>query len=459
MGWCGHGWPTPARNHDLLSPSDGPGFCPKPHRVGGITACHLLPVSGESQLPTSALPSTGAEGNPSGGEGSPSGGEAKKPLKLLLVAARHHLASADLRALLAFLKSDDCTCKVSLEVADPADHPELLELHRLVATPALIKLEPRPKQVFAGNTLAVQLRTWLPRWQQMEAVTGLGLSLRPAEIDGSRSQREVQLEDQLLVLRQENETLIERLGVQERLLRMVAHELRTPLTAAKLALQSHGLGQIDENRFRDVLFRRLNDIEDLSRDLLEVGTTRWEALFNPQRLDLSQVAAEAILELEKLWLRRGLHLVTDIPADLPDVHADQRRMRQVFLNLLENALKFTPDGGRVSLSLMHRTSQWVQVSICDSGPGIPTQEQRRIFQDRVRLPQTSGTTSGYGVGLSVCRRITEVHGGRIWVVSEPGEGACFHFTVPVWAGQSSPEMQHAEPDPGEQEAVAGADLP
>lgn len=406
-----------------------------------------MPVPGDSESPL-----------PAAAEAS-SGVEAQKPLKLLLLAARHHLATADLRDLLAFLHAEDCTCKVSLQVADPADHPELLELHRLVATPALVKLAPLPKQVFAGNTLALQLRTWLPRWQQMEVVTGLGLSLRPAEINGSRSQREVQLEDQLLVLRQENETLIERIGVQERLLRMVAHELRTPLTAAKLALQSHGLGQIDEGRFRDVLNRRLDDIEALSRDLLEVGTTRWEALFNPQRLDLSQVAAEAILELEKLWVGRGLQLVTDIPADLPDVHADQRRMRQVFLNLLENALKFTPDGGKVSLSLLHRTSQWVQVSLCDSGPGIPRQEQHRIFQDRVRLPQTSGTTSGFGVGLSVCRRIAEVHGGRIWVVSEPGEGACFNFTVPVWTGQSSPEPGRAEAGTSGSDTAAGAELP
>jgi two-component system clock-associated histidine kinase SasA len=303
--------------------------------------------------------------------------------------------------------------------------------------------------VFAGNTISVQVRNWVPRWKQVEVVSSLGLSLRPAEIDGSRSQREVQLEDQLLVLRQENETLIERLGVQERLLRMVAHELRTPLTAAKLALQSHGLGQIDEHRFRDVLNRRLDDIEELSRDLLEVGTTRWEALFNPQRLALGQVAAEAILELEKLWVGRNLELVTDVPADLPDVYADQRRMRQVLLNLLENAFKFTPEGGRVSLTLLHRTSQWVQASVCDTGPGIPIAEQQRIFQDRVRLPQTSGTASGFGVGLSVCRRIAEVHGGRIWVVSEPGEGACFHFTVPVWTGQSAPPASPEEPDPGQ----------
>ncbi|MCX5944358.1 MAG: histidine kinase, partial [Cyanobacteria bacterium] len=302
----------------------------------------------------------------------------RRQLQLLLVAAPRHRATPDIKGLVAFLENEDFGFDVSLEVADPAQRPELLEQHRLVATPALVKLSPGPKQVFAGNTVTQQLRSWLPRWQQMEVVSGLGMSLRPPESDGSRTQRELQLEDQLLVLRQENETLIERLRVQERLLRMVAHELRTPLTAAKLALQSFNLGQIDQSKARDVLGRRLEDIEQLSKDLLEVGTTRWEALFNPQRLNLGAVAAEAILELEKLWVGRGLELVTDIPTDLPDVYADQRRMRQVLLNLLENALKFTPDGGRVSLTILHRTSQWLQVSVCDSGPGIPREEQDRI---------------------------------------------------------------------------------
>ena len=361
----------------------------------------------------------------------------RRHLKLLLVAGTRHRASADVRSLVAFLEKEDFGFEVSLELADPAQRPELLELHRLVATPALIKLEPAPKQVFAGNMLLQQLRNWLPRWQQLEVVSGLGMSLRPAESDGSRTQRELQLEDQVLVLRQENETLIERLRGQERLLRMVAHELRTPLTASKLALQSLNLGQIDQTRFRDVLDRRLDDIEQLSKDLLEVETTRWEALFNPQRIALGPLAAEAILELEKRWVGRGLELITDIPSDLPDVYADQRRMRQVFLNLLENAFKYTPDGGKVRMAIFHRTSQWIEVSVCDSGPGIPVDEQERIFQDRVRLPQTSSTTSGFGVGLSVCRRITEVHGGRIWVVSEPDEGACFCFTVPVWDGQGA----------------------
>lgn len=366
------------------------------------------------------------------GDDEPKG---RQRLKLLLVAARHHLSGQDLRSVVHYLERDDVGFEVTLQLADPSQQPELLELHRLVITPALIKLSPAPKQVFAGSNILQQLKGWVPRWQQDGVVSGLGLSLRPTELDGSRTQKELQLEDQLLVLRQENETLIDRIHAQERLLRMVAHELRTPLTAAALALQSQQLGQIDMDRFQDVLTRRLEEMEALSKDLLEVGTTRWETLFNPQRLDLASVSAEVILELEKLWLGRNVEIRTDIPSDLPKVFADQRRMRQVLLNLLENALKYTGEGGHITLTMFHRTSQWVEVSVCDSGPGIPEGEQQRIFLDRVRLPQTSNRTTGYGVGLAVCRRIVEVHGGRIWVTSKPDEGACFTFTVPIWEGQ------------------------
>ena len=366
------------------------------------------------------------------GDDEPKG---RQRLKLLLVAARHHLSGQDLRSVVHYLERDDVGFEVTLQLADPSQQPELLELHRLVITPALIKLSPSPKQVFAGSNILQQLKGWVPRWQQDGVVSGLGLSLRPTELDGSRTQKELQLEDQLLVLRQENETLIDRIHAQERLLRMVAHELRTPLTAAALALQSQQLGQIDMDRFQDVLTRRLEEMEALSKDLLEVGTTRWETLFNPQRLDLASVSAEVILELEKLWLGRNVEIRTDIPSDLPKVFADQRRMRQVLLNLLENALKYTGEGGHITLTMFHRTSQWVEVSVCDSGPGIPEGEQQRIFLDRVRLPQTSNRTTGYGVGLAVCRRIVEVHGGRIWVTSNPNEGACFTLTVPIWQGQ------------------------
>ena len=359
----------------------------------------------------------------------------RRQLKLLLVASRHHLSRGDIRSLIEYLEKEDCGFNVALEFSDPSDNPELLELYRLVALPALIKLEPSPRQVFAGSSIFEQVKTWVPRWQHERINNRLGVSLRGKTIESDQTQKELLLEDDLLVLRQENETLTKKIHSQESLLRMVAHELRTPLTAAGLALQSQKLGQISMTKFQDVLKRRLEEIEILSKDLLEVGSTRWETLFNPQKVDLASISAEAILELEKQWLNRKIKINTDIPTDLPSVFADQRRMMQVLLNLIENALKFSEDEGEIFITMLHRTNQWVEVIVRDNGPGIPQEEQQRIFVDRVRLPQTSQETTGFGIGLSVCRRIVEVHGGKIWVVSKPTEGACFYFTVPVWRGQ------------------------
>ncbi len=360
----------------------------------------------------------------------------RRQLKLLLVASRHHLSRGDIRSLIQYLERDDCGFNVTLEISDPSENPELLEFYRLVALPALIKLEPLPKQIFAGSSIFEQMKTWVPRWQHDGLIKGLGVSLRSKTLEPNQIQKELLLEDDLLFLRQENETLTKKIHSQESLLRMVAHELRTPLTAAGLALQSQKLGQISMSKFQEVLKRRLEEIELLSKDLLEVGSTRWETLFNPQKVDLANISAEAILGLEKLWLNRKIKINTDIPSDLPSVFADQRRMMQVLLNLIENALKFSEDEGEIFITMLHRTNQWVEVIVRDNGPGIPPEEQQRIFVDRVRLPQTSQETIGFGIGLSVCRRIVEVHGGKIWVVSKPTEGACFYFTVPVWRGQN-----------------------
>ncbi len=359
-----------------------------------------------------------------------------KQLKLILVASRQHLSRGDIRSLVQFLGSKECPFEVSLQISDPSQQPEILELYRLVAIPALIKIDPNPKQVFAGSSIFPQFKSWLPRWEQEGLLTGVGINIRSTEIESVRTRKELLLEDELLGLKQENETLSERIESQERLLRMVAHELRTPLSAAKLAIQSQELGQIDLKRLLEVVKRRLEEIEMLSKDLLEVGSPKWEALFNPQKINLGNISAEVILALEKLWLARGIGIHTDIPSDLPNVFADQRRMRQVLLNLMENAMKFSEKGDTISITMLHRTDQWVEVGVCDMGPGIPKEEQKRIFLDRVRLPQTSNRAKGFGIGLSVCRRIVEVHGGKIWVVSEPNKGACFYFTVPVWNSQN-----------------------
>ncbi|NDD68013.1 MAG: HAMP domain-containing protein [Synechococcaceae bacterium WB9_4xC_028] len=219
----------------------------------------------------------------------------------------------------------------------------------------------------------------------------------------------------------------------------VSHELRTPITlisgysrrllrrAAEVSPEQREQLELVASE-AESMGRLVNDLLEIARD--DAGRLQLQC----QPLDPSDLLASLFERLQPTSAGRLRLHPTDLPQPL-EVNADPDRLSQCLTNLVENALKYTQDGGRISLTMLHRTSQWLQISVCDSGPGIPEEEQQRIFQDRVRLPQTSGGTSGFGVGLSVCRRIVEVHGGKIWVVSEPSEGACFFFTVPVWQGQ------------------------
>ena len=125
-------------------------------------------------------------------------------------------------------------------------------------------------------------------------------------------------------------------------------------------------------------------------------------------------------------------LVKDIPTDLPPVYVDQEKIRQVLINLLGNATKYTPEGGKIELTVMHRTAQKIEVSITDNGLGIPAELRDRVFEERYRL-ERDGEADGYGIGLSLCRRIITAHYGHIWVDDAIGKkGSCFRFTLPVY---------------------------
>jgi two-component system clock-associated histidine kinase SasA len=167
-------------------------------------------------------------------------------------------------------------------------------------------------------------------------------------------------------------------------------------------------------------------------DLLQTATgPSAKLLLQPNQLDLAQFCKEILAEFKGQLQSKSLQLQTDIPSDIPFVYADQERIRQVIVNLLDNALKYTPKGGSLQVSILHRTTQKIQVSICDSGPGIPEENRDRIFQDRFRLERDE-SQDGYGIGLSLCKRIIRAHYGQIWVDSSPNKGSCFHFTLPVY---------------------------
>ena len=119
----------------------------------------------------------------------------RRQLKLLLVASRHHLTRGDIRLLIEYLEGEDCGFDVTMDFSDPTDNPELLELYKLVALPALIKLEPAPKQIFAGSSICSQVKTWVPRWQYEGLMNGMGINLRAKTIESNQTQKELLLEE------------------------------------------------------------------------------------------------------------------------------------------------------------------------------------------------------------------------------------------------------------------------
>lgn len=151
----------------------------------------------------------------------------------------------------------------------------------------------------------------------------------------------------------------------------------------------------------------------------------------PQELDLPTLCLEVIDAFQNRLQEKQQTLTAEIPQDLPTVYADGTQVKRVITNLLDNAIKYTPEGGQVSVVALHRTTQKVQVAIADTGPGIPAENRDKIFEESYRL-QRDVTQEGCGLGLALCQRIIRAHYGQIWVDSAPGEGSSFDFVLPVY---------------------------
>ena len=131
--------------------------------------------------------------------------------------------------------------------------------------------------------------------------------------------------------------------------------------------------------------------------------------------------------------KNGVQLELELDPAVDLVEGDERRIRQVVFNLLSNAVKFTPSGGRVDVSTAKENGE-VRIAVRDTGPGIAAADQARIFEEFQQARDTNGERpEGTGLGLALSRSLVELHGGRIWVESEPGEGSTFTFTLPVGA--------------------------
>jgi two-component system clock-associated histidine kinase SasA len=337
---------------------------------------------------------------------------------------------------------------VQLEVIEIGKHPDLVEHFKLVATPALVKINPPPRQTLAGSNLTAQLQKWWSRWQNAlqtrqhngQQEVGSQASILQTCLPSSEL---IRMSDEIFRLKQEIEELKKQLQFKDQILAMLAHELRSPLTVASIALETIELAKNEQNsqstaELQDQLYQQAKKqfviMNKMITDLLETSKTMSSQLsISPEQLPLSALSEEILTNLQTKFKDKNQQLIQDIPQDLPLVYADGELIRQVIVNLLENAIKYTPARGQITLSIIHRTTQKVQVSVYDTGPGIPEEKRERIFDGHFRLKRDEAT-EGYGLGLALCRKIVNAHYGQIWVENNQhqGQGSCFHFTLPVY---------------------------
>lgn len=340
----------------------------------------------------------------------------------------------------------------SLEVINIRDQPQLVELYRLVATPSLVKVFPEPLQVFAGSNILLDLERWWGQW--LETVATLkkeaGDRQRVEAEDFDRllaasqteySKKIMRLSDEIFQLQQEKDGLLKQIEFKDQILAMLAHDLRSPLTGTSIALETLEIlskrpETPDSNRLREQLYKQAkNQLQIMNRMITELLQESRQLLtkldIKPQPMALNPLCEQITTQLQDRFKRKAIQLQVELPLDLPKVYGDKELIRQVIVNLLDNACKYSPEGSVVRLMGLHRTLQQVQVSVIDTGPGIPEAEQEKIFEGHFRLKRDA-TQEGYGLGLAVCRQIIQAHHGRIWVDSIPGQGSAFHFTLPVW---------------------------
>jgi K+-sensing histidine kinase KdpD len=222
--------------------------------------------------------------------------------------------------------------------------------------------------------------------------------------------------------------------LQDGFVSAVSHELRTPLTCIRTSvdlLQATSSGFSEEQvDLIGTVGQHVARLEDLVADLLEV--TKLEAgqvTLSTQPTDLRQMIGRVVEALRPLAERKRLAVRTDLLEGVSLVDVDRRRIDQVLTNILDNAFKFTPKGGSVDIRLTEPAGS-VQICIADSGPGIPRKDLARVF-DRFYVVDDGRGLSGVGLGLFIAQQMVELHGGRIWADSRPGQGSTFCFTLPV----------------------------
>jgi signal transduction histidine kinase/DNA-binding response OmpR family regulator len=343
-------------------------------------------------------------------------------------------------------------------VAEPIVH--LAEIARIVSHDKNYSVRATPTG--SGGELAILINAFnemLAQIQQSESALrkahdGLEERVRERTAELEAAKKEVEaFSDSVLRAKEDVERASK---FKDQFLSTMSHELRTPLNAVlgfSDLLTEERYGTLNDRQRRYVthihnggrhLLTLINDILDLSK--IEAGRLQLAI----ESVVLKNSFAEVLDAMRPLADKKSHTLAQHAAASL-SVRADKTRLRQVLMNLLGNAIKFTPEGGRIELAARELGDK-IRVEVRDSGPGIPLEEQQRIFEAFYRLRQTGKATEGTGLGLAITQRLVELHGGELGIESQPGSGSCFYFTLPSVsafeteeADKDSPRLKTGEP--------------
>ncbi len=215
----------------------------------------------------------------------------------------------------------------------------------------------------------------------------------------------------------------------------LSHELKTPLTsiiaaAGLLAEELENTADKSSQKLIQTIIQNSSTLEKRLAELLDtVKTGSGKIQLQLEPVDMKSLILGTCMQITPLLQGKGQKLTTDLPHSLHIIHGDGPRLEQVLLNLMTNAVKFTPRGGSISIKAQEEESGLV-ISIKDNGIGIAQEEQSRLFKPYSRDSADRQHHPGLGLGLALSKQVVELHGGRIWVESESGSGSTFSFFLP-----------------------------
>lgn len=247
-----------------------------------------------------------------------------------------------------------------------------------------------------------------------------------------------------LRLKQLNQELIKANRLKDEFLAMMSHELRTPLNAIlgmTEILQEEIYGEINTQQEKSLetieisgkhLLSLINDILDVAK--IEAG----KVTFNLQNVAVNSLCESSLTLINPLAQKKQIQLKMVLPFDLPKINVDENRIRQVLLNLLNNAVKFTPDYGQITLEVIYpslsadQSSNHLRFAVKDTGIGIASEDKEKLFKPFVQIDGAlSRQYEGTGLGLVLVKKIVELHGGKVEISSEVGVGSCFTVDLPI----------------------------